>query len=266
MDKRGNATVPLLSLPHPDKTKLIFKDVLCSGFLVEAIVATGAGITVISPKFSQMLTNPIREWVGPGILLADVHKAIRRMMDVLLAGLKWNVCLVYLDDIVVFSNTVAEHLIRLEAIFRCLLRANLKLRLSKCSFLAKFLRVLGYIVSGSGLSPDPSKVAAVQSFPLPISLKQVQSFVGLCSYYHRFVRNFATIARPLTNLAKKRQPFIWEDEQQKSFDDLKTALTTPPILGHPNYDLPMEIHCDACDYGIGVVLIQRQDGEERVLD
>ena len=86
------------------------------------------------------------------------------------------------------------------------------------------------------------------------------------AYYHRFVRNFATIARPLTNLAKKRQPFIWEDEQQKSFDDLKTALTTPPILGHPNYDLPMEIHCDACDYGIGVVLIQRQDGEERVLD
>ena len=115
------------------------------------------------------------------------------------------------------------------------------------------------------MSPDPSKVAAVQSFPLPISLKQVQSFVGLCSYYHRFVRNFATIARPLTNLAKKRQPFIWEDEQQKSFDDLKTALTTPPILGHPNYDLPMEIHCDACDYGIGAVLLQRQDGEERVL-
>ena len=76
MDKRGNATVPLLSLPHPDKTKLVFKDVLCSGFLVEAIIDTGAGITVISPKFSKMLTNPIRGWVGPGILLADGHKAL----------------------------------------------------------------------------------------------------------------------------------------------------------------------------------------------
>lgn len=197
--------------------------------------------------------------------LTNAPSTFQRMMDVLLAGLKWNICLVYLDDIVIFSETVSEHLVRLEAVLRCLKQANLKLKLSKCSFLFTSLRVLGYVVSGLGLSPEPSKVAAVQAFPIPRTLKQVQSFVGLCSYYRRFVKNFAVIAKPLTNLTKKKQPFLWSDDQQNSFETLKTALITPPILAHPCYDLPMEIHCDACDYGIGAVLVQRQNGEERVL-
>lgn len=117
----------------------------------------------------------------------------------------------------------------------------------------------------NGLSPDPDKVSAIQHFPVPTCVKEVQSFVGLCSYYRKFVQNFALLARPLTNLTKKNQPFFWSNEQQDSFNCLKLALMSPPILGHPNYQLPMEIHCDASGYGTGAVLLQRQNGEERVI-
>ena len=128
-----------------------------------------------------------------------------------------------------------------------------------CSFLATSLNVLGYIVSGLGLLPDPMKITAVQNFPTPSScLKDVQSFVGLCSYYRMFIRDFSNLARPLTNLTKKKEVFRWTSEHQASFEDLKKALLSPPILGHPNYALeilflelwPMEIHCDACGHGL----------------
>ena len=197
--------------------------------------------------------------------LTNAPATFQRMMDVLLAGLKWNSCLVYLDDVVVFSKTIDEHLERLEAILLRFRQANLKLKLSKCSFLATTLKVLGYVVSGSGLSPDPAKLSAVQDFPVPLRLRDVQSFVGLCSYYRRSIKDFAIIARPLTNLTKKKQAFVWNEEQQASFAALKQSLLTPPVLGHPDYNLPMEIHCDASGYGLGAILIQRQDKEERVI-
>jgi hypothetical protein len=129
----------------------------------------------------------------------------KRMMDVLLSGLKWITCLVYLDDIVIISKTFA----------------GLKFKLSKCTFFANRLKVLGYIVSGDGLSPDPSKVATVQDFPIPTTVRDIQSFIGLCSYYRRFIPKFTTIARPLTNLTKKNQPFHWTQEHQHSFEQLQ---------------------------------------------
>ena len=162
--------------------------------------------------------------------LTNAPSTFQRMMDILLAGLKWNTCLVYLDDIVVFSKTLSEHLERHEAVLKRLLQARLKLKLLKCFFLATCLKILGYMVSKDGLSPDPKKVSAVQDFPVPTSVKGVH----VCSYYRRFINNFATIARPLTNLTKKKQPFIWSHEQQVSFDTLKNDLISPPVLCHPN--------------------------------
>jgi len=182
-----------------------------------------------------------------------------------LAGLKWNTCLVYLDDIVIFSDSISQHLYRLEAVLQRLSDVNLKLKLNKCSFAATQLKILGYIVSANGLSPDPSKVNAVQAFPTTTTVKDVQSFVGSCSYYRRFIRDFAVIARPLTELTRKNGFFQWEAEHETSFRNLQTALNSPPVLGHPDYRLLMEIQCDACDYGIGAVIVQQQNDEERVL-
>jgi len=186
-------------------------------------------------------------------------------MDVVLAGLKWNSCLVYLDHIVIFAPTVTEHLVRLESVLQRIERAGLKLKLSKCSFLEHSLKVLGFIVGSEGLSPDPAKISAVRDFPIPRNVKEVQSFLGLCSYYRRFVPKFAILARPLSSLTKKDQRFSWGDDQQRSFEALKTTLTTPPILSHPRYDLPMEIHCDASNYGVGAVLVQKYGEKEHVV-
>lgn len=197
--------------------------------------------------------------------LTNAPATFQRMMDVVLAGLKWNTCLVYLDDIVIFAPTVSQHLARLESVLQRIDRAGLKLKLQKCSFLEQSLKVLGFIVSSEGLSPDPAKIAAVRDFPIPRTVKEVQSFLGLCSYYRKFVPGFAVLARELSNLTKKNQRFAWGKEQQRSFEALKTVLTTPPILAHPRYDLPMEIHCDASHYGIGAVLVQHHEGKERVL-
>ena len=191
--------------------------------------------------------------------LTNAPSTFQRMTDVLLAGLKWISCLVYLDDIVVVSDSIPQHLTRLDAVLKRLSNANLKLKLSVSVFAATRLKILGYVVSGEGLSPDQAKVDAVICFPNPKSVKDVLSFIGLCSYYRQ------CIAKPLTNLTKKRQPFVWTDAQEKIFQTLKTALTSPPVLVHPNYKLPMELHYDACDSGIGVVLVQRINGEERVL-
>ncbi|KZS10218.1 Uncharacterized protein APZ42_025366 [Daphnia magna] len=137
--------------------------------------------------------------------LTNAPATFQRMMDVVLAGLKWNSCLVYLDDIVVFALAVTQHLERLESVLQRIERAGLKLKLSKCSFLEQSLKVFGFIVSGEGISPDPEKISAARDFPVPRNVKEVQSFLGLCSYYQRFIPNFAVVARPLSNMTKKNQ-------------------------------------------------------------
>ena len=164
--------------------------------------------------------------------LTNAPATFQRMMDVVLVGLKWNTCLVYLDDVVVFALSVSQHLDRLETVFQRIDRAGLKLKLSKCSFLEQSLKVLGFLVSSEGLFPDPAKIAAVPVFPIPTTVKEVKSFMGLCSYYSKFVPGFANLARALSNLTKKNQRFELGEEQQRSFEALRTVLTTPPIFAH----------------------------------
>ena len=178
---------------------------------------------------------------------------------------KWEDCSPYMDDVAVHDPATEGHHTKMERVLQSTEKARLKFKLPKCHFLETELKILGHIVSAAGISTDPEKVKAVIDFPQPKDLKSVQSFVGLCSYYRKFIRNFATIARPLTDLTKKDRPFIWDIEQQNSFDELKTLMTTTVILAFPNYDLPMEIHADACGYGLGCVLLQTINGAERPL-
>lgn len=134
------------------------------------------------------------------------------------------------------------------------------------------LKVLGHIVSRKGISPDPEKLLAVANFPSCVEgksdadkVKRVQSFLGLCSYYRRHIPDFSNMALPLISLTKKNQPFLWGEDQWKSFDQLKAALLSAPILAHPNYTLPMIILPDACGFGIGAVLSQSVEGVEHPL-
>ena len=204
--------------------------------------------------------------------LVSAPAAFQRLMDLVLAGLKWTSCLVYIDDVILFLKDPQEHLRRLEEVLICLAKAGLKLKLVKCSFAQAQLLVLGHIVSRWGVAPDPDKVRAVRDFPPPNStdaiskqLKHVQSFVGLCSYYRRFIAEFSQKAKPLTDLNKKTVPFTWGPEQQLSFETLKRELADATLLSYPDPNLPMEIHPDACSFGIGAVLLQRIEGVEKPL-
>ncbi|KAK8756781.1 hypothetical protein V5799_000517 [Amblyomma americanum] len=197
--------------------------------------------------------------------LCNAPATFERMMDSLLRDFKWSTCLCYLDDVVVFSPTFTTHLERLASILSVFRRAGLQLNSSKCQFGRRQLTILGHLVDASGVRPDPVKVKAVKDFPIPQSSTDVRSFVGLCSYFRRFIKNFAGTARPLTDLLKKDTPFTWGPAQEEAFSSLVDLLTSPPILAHFDPSAPTEVRTDACGYGIGAVLAQRHQGQERVI-
>ena len=186
-------------------------------------------------------------------------------MENVLRGLQWQECLIYMDDIIVPSTTFSEGLERLERIFIRLSEVNLKLKPSKCTFFQKQIQFLGHIVSENGVATDPQKVSAIIDWPVPTSAKQTRSFIGLCSYYRRFVQGFAQIARPLHKLCEKSANFHWTDECQISFDILKRKLSESPILAYPLPSRDFILDTDASDKAVGAVLSQIQENTERVI-
>ncbi|UYV65600.1 hypothetical protein LAZ67_3004808, partial [Cordylochernes scorpioides] len=195
--------------------------------------------------------------------LCNAPATFERMMDKILKGLKWTMALCYLDDIVVYSKSFNEHLHRLEIILQCLDKAELRLNPKKCLFGTKRIRVFGHLVDSKGIYPDPEKIEAIAKFPTPKSITDVRSFIGLCSYYRRFIENFAEKAAPLHEVLKKDNKFTWNSDQQDAFDSLKKALMSEPVLAYFEEQLPTELHTDASGYGIGAVLVQINDGKER---
>jgi transposase InsO family protein len=194
-----------------------------------------------------------------------------RLMDKLLRGLTWRTCLVYIDDVMVFGKTFKETLENFEEVLGRLQGADLKLKPSKCSLFRREVEFLGHRVSGEGIKTDPSKCDRVANWPQPKQLEDVRSFLGLAGYYRRFVPNYSHIASPLTGLTKKNVKFHWDEEQAHAFAALKRALTSSPILGFPR-DGTFEgeegryiLDTDASGTGLGAVLSQIQEGEERVI-
>ena len=165
--------------------------------------------------------------------LSNAPAIFQRLMDLVLAGLTWEVCLVFLDDIIVMSNTFEEHLKRLGLVFDRLRTTGLKLKPGKCFLFQEKVKFLGSIVSGAGIEPDPDKVRAVSEWPVPKALSELRAFVALASYCRRHVKGFAEIARPLHDLTKKGQPFVWSRERQSAFKRLKAGLVSYPILATP---------------------------------
>ncbi|UYV82801.1 hypothetical protein LAZ67_22000913, partial [Cordylochernes scorpioides] len=167
------------------------------------------------------------------------------------------------DDIVVYSKSFNKHLHRLEIILQCLDKPELRLNPKKCLFGTKRIRVFGHLFDSKGIYPDPEKIEAIARFPTPKSITDVRSFIGLCSYYRRFIENFAEKAAPLHEVLKKDNKFTWNSDQQDAFDSLKKALMSEPVLAYFEEQLPTELHTDASGYGIGAVLVQINDGKER---
>ena len=197
--------------------------------------------------------------------LCNAPATFSRLMDRVLAGLHWETCLFYLDNIIVFSSTWEEHLARLRQVFERLRHANLKLRADKCTFAAKEVNYLGHPVTEEGLLPDSSLLAAIREIPPPKTATEVRSFLGLAGYYRRYVKNFVAIASPLHALTRKDAVFHWSEECQTAFDRLKTLLTTSPITAFPDFSQAFRLYIDASTAGLGAILAQVRDGKERII-
>ncbi|UYV77687.1 K02A2.6-like [Cordylochernes scorpioides] len=195
--------------------------------------------------------------------LCNAPATFERMIDSVLGSLKWNMCLCYLDDIVVYAPTFEEHLRRLQLVLSCIQKAGLSLNHKKCLFGSRRIKILGHLVDANGIHPDPDKVEAVSKFPRPRNISELKSFLGLCSYYRRFIENFADKARSLHDLLKTEKQFYWDAAQEKAFEVLKTALISEPVLGHFDESTDTHLHTDASGHGIGAVLLQIQGGKER---
>lgn len=197
--------------------------------------------------------------------LCSAPATFQRMMDTVLSDLKWQTCLVYLDDVIVFAPTFEEHLRRLSSVLHAIRSAGLTLKAEKCHFGYQELLFLGHVVSHAGVKPDPAKISAVTKFPTPADKKAVRRFLGLCSYYRRFIENFSNIAAPLTCLTRNDVTFDWTDEHQAVFEELRFRLQMPPVLAHFDDEAATKVHTDASNTGLGAVLVQLQDGADRVV-
>ena len=187
-------------------------------------------------------------------------------MDLVLAGLQMSQCLVYIDDVIVVGRTFDEHLCNLREVFERVRGAGLKLKPSKCAFLQERVFYLGHEVSRKGVATDPTKINQVAHWPVPQSTKDEQKFLGLASYYRRFVRNFASIAKPLHQLTEKTATFEWTVECQEAFAELRHKLCTAPVLAFPDFTKPFILDTDASNTGIGGVLSQLDEqGQEHVI-
>ena len=166
---------------------------------------------------------------------------------------------VYLDDILVFSETFDAHLLHLRQVLERFKVAGLKLKPSKCHYISQTVEYLGHLVTPQGILPNPNRVLAIKEFPAPKSVKEVRKFLGLGSYYQKFIRSFAEIAHPLHLLTHKDAIFQWSPECQQAFQQLKDALVSPPVLAYPNFSKSFTLETDASVKGLGAVLSQLQD-------
>jgi hypothetical protein len=193
--------------------------------------------------------------------LKTAPATFQRMMNVVLSGLTGTRCFVFLDDIVIYAKSLAEHDAKIRQVFDRLRGSNLKLKPEKCEFLRE-VSYLGHIISENGVLPDKAKTKVIEEFPTPQNTKQLKSFLGLMSYYRRFIPRFSTIASPLHKLLKKDVTYEWTEAQEHAFRSLQSRLVSPPILRYPDYTRKFILTTDASNEGVGAVLSQGEIGKD----
>jgi hypothetical protein len=161
-----------------------------------------------------------------------------------------------MDDILIYSATLEQHLSLLQQVFEILRTHKFFIKLSKCSFAQKEIEYLGHCISSEGVATEKSKISAVEQCPVPKNVKELRGFLGLTGYYRKFIRHYGLISKHLTDLLKKGVPFVWTSNAQTAFNQLKLALINAPVLGIPDFSKQFILETDASDIGFGAVLIQ----------
>jgi RNase H-like domain found in reverse transcriptase/Reverse transcriptase (RNA-dependent DNA polymerase) len=164
---------------------------------------------------------------------------------------------IYMDDILIFSSNLEEHRQTVKQVLQRLIDNDLYLKPEKCFFEKESIEYLGMIISYNQVHMDPAKVAAITEWPMPKTIKDVQSFLGFSNFYHHFILDFSKLSKPLTELTRKDTPFSWTSEQQTAFNTLKHRFTTTPILLMPDFDAPFKLEADASDFDYGTILSQK---------
>ena len=193
--------------------------------------------------------------------LRNAPATFQRAMDIILSRVRWKFVLVYLDDIIIFSRDVDEHLRHLESVLKLLQEAGATLRLPKCHFFKEQVKYLGHILRPGKLAIYGRNLEAINKAIPPKTKTQVRSFLGMCNVYRRFVRGYTKIAHPLNQMVRKEQPETWDmlaPKELEAFNQLKKALITAPILALPREGYPYTLDTDASEYQLGCCLLQAQ--------
>ncbi|KAL2225718.1 UNVERIFIED_CONTAM: Transposon Tf2-12 polyprotein, partial [Sesamum indicum] len=188
--------------------------------------------------------------------LTNAPATFSTLMNQVLHGFLDEFVVVYLDDIVIYSRTLAEHEDHLRQVLTRLREHELYVKVSKCSFARETISFLGHIVERGRIRMDPKKVQAIEEWRPPSDVHDLRSFLGLANYYRRFVKDYSAIAWPLTDLLKKTETWNWTPQCQVAFDDLKRAMVTDPVLALPDMSKPFLVETDASDFALGGVLMQ----------
>ncbi len=187
--------------------------------------------------------------------LCNGPATFEQSMELVLKDLSWKIC-----DIIVYGAGFYRILNCLKAVWRRIWEGNLKLKSTKCCLMRAQVPFLGHIVSRQGVGVDPAKTEAVEQWPNPTSVTDVRAFLGLASYYCRYIPGFSTVAAPLTNLTRQGVELVWGDACEGVFWTLKAALVSAPILAYPIREGHFVLSTDGSDVGIGAVLEQEQEG------
>jgi hypothetical protein len=216
-------------------------------------------------KTTLITKSGLYEWTVMPFGLKNATSTFTRTMFEVFKDLGDKFLKVFVDDLNVHSENWEDHLQHLGAVLSRLREVNLKLNPGKCCFAAKSIVFLGHVVSREGTKPDPSKIDVVLCFPAPKTVTNVRSFLGLTGYYRKYIRAYSRMAGPLFELTKKDVMFVWDQNCQRAFDDLKRALVGAPVLVRPDFKGPFCLDVDWSTKGVGAILSQKEGRFKRVI-
>lgn len=221
---------------------------LASGYHQIRIVEEDIHKTAFSSKWRHY------EWLvmgfgltgAPGTFQGLMNDVFRELLD---AGL-----LVYLDDILLYSKTLSDHVVLLRKVLQRLRSEHLYAKITKCEFATQEVEYLGHVINREGIRADPQKIIAVQNWATPTNVSEVQSFLGLAGYYKKFIARFSALASPLIDLLRKEQAWTWSESQEQAFQAIKHKLVTAPVLKYPDFSMDFIVTAHASDLAVGAVL------------